>query len=79
MYQTSKNREATKQERTLAQLFAQAWGLSLRWAPFARRGLEKRGTVACASPRLGDTSSPERDGLSLKTGARRLSDSSHST
>jgi len=27
--------------------------------------------------RLGDTSSPERDELSLKTGARHLSDSSH--
>jgi len=44
-----------------------------------RRGLEKRGTVACASSRLGETSSPERDGLSLKIGVRRLSDSSCNT
>jgi len=34
------------------------------------------GTVAFAFPHLGETSSPERDGLLLKTGARRLSDSS---
>jgi len=33
--------------------------------------------VAYAFSRLGKTSSPERDRLSLKTGACRLSDSSH--
>jgi len=47
--------------------------------PSSRRGLEKRGKLASASSRLGETSSPERDGLSLKTGTRRLSDSSRST
>ncbi|QCE10877.1 hypothetical protein DEO72_LG10g2109 [Vigna unguiculata] len=36
----------------------------------------KSGNKAFASSRLGETSSPERDGLSLKTEARRLSDSS---
>jgi len=44
-----------------------------------KRGFEKRGTVACASSRLGETFSPKRDGLSLKIGARRLSDSSRNT
>jgi len=33
--------------------------------------------VAYAFSRLGETSSPERDKLSLKTGARHLSDNSH--
>jgi len=31
------------------------------------------------SSRLGETSSPKRDGLLLKTGARRLSDNSRNT
>jgi len=33
-------------------------------------------TVAFAFSRLGETSSPEWDGLSLKTGTRHLSDNS---
>ncbi|QCD87019.1 hypothetical protein DEO72_LG3g1550 [Vigna unguiculata] len=44
-----------------------------------RRELEKWGIVACAFSRLGETSSPERDRLSLKTRAHRLSDNSRST
>jgi len=41
-----------------------------------RRGPEKGTFGAVTHSRLGETSSPERDVLSLKTGARRLSDSS---
>jgi len=43
--------------------------------PSPRRGLEKRNSGAVTHSRLGETSSPERDVLSLKAGARRLSDS----
>jgi len=41
-----------------------------------RRELEQSEIVTYAFSRLSETSSPERDRLSLKTGARRLSDSS---
>jgi len=44
-----------------------------------RRELEKWNSGVVALSRLGETSPPERDGLSLKTGARRLSDSSRNT
>ncbi|QCE03977.1 hypothetical protein DEO72_LG8g2009 [Vigna unguiculata] len=44
--------------------------------PSPRRGLEKRNSGAVTHSRLGETSSPERDVLSLKVGAHRLSDSS---
>jgi len=44
-----------------------------------RRELEKGNNDDVAFFRLGETSSPKRDGLSLKTGARSLSDSSHNT
>jgi len=83
MCQTSKNREVTKQECILAQLLAQA-ERSRSGERVSRssellspgRELEKWGTVACMFSRLGKTSSPERDRLLLKTGPRRLSDSS---
>ena len=49
---------------------------SLRRASFAQARAREVGTTTFAFFRLGETSSPERDTFSLKTGARRLSDSS---
>ncbi|QCE07339.1 hypothetical protein DEO72_LG9g2358 [Vigna unguiculata] len=80
MCQTFKNRVKTKPECILAQPLAQA-ERSRSGERVSRSGellsprqkLEKWET---AFSRLGEASSPERDRLSLKTGARRLSDSS---
>jgi len=47
--------------------------------PSPRRELKQWNNGIGALSRLGETSTPERDGLSLKTGSRRLRDSSRNT
>jgi len=81
-----RTKKKTEQEHILAQFSLRLKGLAqARWFSHSRellsprRELEKWNSGVVAFSRLGETSSPERDGFSLKTGARRLSDSSRNT
>ena len=84
IYQTLKIREETEKNTHSRPILAQAEETrsserfpSLRRAPFAQARARKEGTIAFVSSRLVEPFSPERDGLSLKIEACRLSDSSH--
>jgi len=77
MWQTPKNREENRSWAHARPDLAQAERPRLGELLSPRRELEKRNNGAVAFSRLGETSSLERDGFSLKTGACRLSDSSH--
>ncbi|QCD93552.1 hypothetical protein DEO72_LG5g1627 [Vigna unguiculata] len=68
-----------KTSTLLAQLLAKAGRSRLGELLSPMRELEKRNRGVVALSRLGDISSPERDGPSLKTGARHLNDSSRNT
>ncbi|QCD96604.1 hypothetical protein DEO72_LG6g1310 [Vigna unguiculata] len=75
MWQTSKNREENRASAHSHPVLAQAEMPCSGELLLPRRELEKREQWLSAISRLGETSSPERDGLSLKIGARSLSDS----
>jgi len=79
MWPSSKNREVNKTRTHSRLALAQVEGSRSGELPSPRRELEKGNNGVVALSRLGETSSPERDGLSLKIGARRLSDSSCNT
>jgi len=68
-----------KTSTLLAQLLAKAGRSCSGELLSPTRELEKRNSGVVALSRLCDTSSPERDGPSLKTGAHHLNDSSRNT
>ncbi|QCD94499.1 hypothetical protein DEO72_LG5g2583 [Vigna unguiculata] len=80
MWQTYKDREENTTWAHSRPVLAQARGSSHSGELLLpRRELEKWNSGAVMFSRLGETSSPERDGLSLKTRACCLSDSSRNT
>jgi len=79
MWQTYHDWEENRTWCILVQLLTQAEESRSSELPSLRRELNRWNNGVVALSHLGETSSLERDGLSLKTGACRLSDSSRNT